>query len=199
MKQSRSPPEGGGRADGSRNRIRALDRKFFTYTPPQAAEREAREMTQTQKAVLFVRSSKRAPCGEDSLRTKEKAGRAFARRSGLRIARTWAVGGGTRREDRRTFRSFLEAVKGDPAIEALLFERPEQMSRRPKDLVTLHDLAHTTGREIRFFGADHEMNACLHFQIMVTLMRQVAAYRHESAGRKSRTTSVLCERAGGRR
>lgn len=197
MKQSRAPPGGSWRANDSRRQYRLLDQGMFIHTPPQAAEREVTKMT--QKAALFVRSATSDPRGREPLRAREKAGRAFARTSGLRITRTWAVKARTPLEDRRAFRSFVKGVKGDPSIKVLLFERPEGIWRRPRDLVTLHDLARQTGKEIRFFGSDHEMTACLHFEIMARLIREALACDRERSGGETRSTSSPAKRAGERR
>lgn len=106
-----------------------------------------------QEAVLFIRSATDDRAGSISRMAQEKAGREYAEENGLKIARTWEEKGLSRIENRCAVRNFVEYVKANPSIQALLFQRPDRLSRRFRDWVELYDFSRKNGRDIRFFGS----------------------------------------------
>jgi DNA invertase Pin-like site-specific DNA recombinase len=129
----------------------------------------------SEEAVLFVRSATDDESGAASRRAQEQAGREYAQKNGLRIAQVWEAKGKDHLESRRALRGFVEYVKANPGIQALLFQRPDRLSRRFRDWVELHDFCRKNGRELRFFGSNQspqsdammlEMSAALYWSAL---------------------------------
>ncbi len=127
-----------------------------------------------QEAVLYVHSATDDESGAHSRRTQEQAGREYAQRNGLKITRIWETKGLSPIENRRAIGDFVEYVKASPSIQALLFQRPDRLSRRFRDWIDLHDFSRKNGRSIRFFGADHSPESD-------TMMLEMSAALYSSA------------------
>lgn len=108
----------------------------------------------SESAVIFVRSATDDESGAESRRAQEQEGREYAQKNGLRIAKVWEAKGQSPLDSRRALRGFVEYVKTNPGVQTLLFQRPDRLSRRFRDLVELHDFCRKNGRELRFFGTN---------------------------------------------
>lgn len=134
-----------------------------------------------QKAVLYVRSATDDESGAESRRAQVQAGREFARKNGLEIARMWEDKGRTPLDSRRALRSFVEYVKTNPSIQALLLERPDRLCRRFRDWVELHEFCRKNSKEVRFFGRDQgPLNDAMVLEVLMAFYRRGVEDRREA-------------------
>lgn len=155
-----------------------LEKVQRTHAPPMAAEREN---PMNEQAVLFVRSTKDDESGAKSRRAQVQAGREFAQKHGYEIARTWEDSGRTPLDSRRALRSFVEYVKTNPSLQAILLERPDRLSRRFRDWVEVYQFCRKNGKQVRFFGSDQSpLNDAMVLEMMMAFFRRDLESRREA-------------------
>ena len=142
-----------------------------------------------QEAVLYVHSATDDESGTHSRKRQEQAGREYAVKHGLEITRIWETKGLKPIENRCAIRDFVEYVKATPSVQALLFERPNRLSRRFRDWIDLHDFTRKNGRGIRFFGQDQSPESdAMMLEMSAALHRSVCESRRKA--RKARRSST---------
>lgn len=134
-----------------------------------------------QKAVLYVRSATDDESGAESRRAQKQAGHEFAQKNGFEITRTWEDKGRNPLDSRRALRSFVEYVKTNPSIQALLLERPDRLSRRFRDWAELHEFCRKNCKELRFFGRDQSpLNDAMVLEVCMAFYRHAVESRREA-------------------
>lgn len=105
------------------------------------------------KGLLMARVSSPEQAADGfSLPSQEKHADLYAQRHGIEFVKRWCIAESAQEsENRKAFKEMLGHAKRDPTIKALVFEKPDRMSRNYADLLKIYDLINDHGKHIHFF------------------------------------------------